>query len=85
MRAPYAEVLIEPLGYQPEVHSFERCFERDLHLSFIDLHVKQLKSNRALAERHEAQRAQADAHELFNRQAASGEQRAPTHVECSVM
>ena len=60
--APHAEILIEPLGDEPEVHPLERRFERDLDLSVLDLQLDQLQPNRALAERHEAQRAHVDAH-----------------------
>ena len=60
--APHAEILLEPLGYEPEIQPFERRFERDLDLSVLDLQLDQLQPNRALAQRHEAQRAQADAH-----------------------
>ena len=40
--APHAEILFEPLGYEPEVHPFERRFERDLDLSVLDLQLDQL-------------------------------------------
>ena len=40
--APHAEILIELFGYEPEVHPFERRFERDLDLSVLDLQLDQL-------------------------------------------
>jgi len=58
---PQAEILIEPLDHEPEFYPFERRFERDIDHAALDLQLDQLQPNRALAQRHEAQRAQADA------------------------
>ena len=59
--APHAEILIEPFRDEPEIHPLERRFERDLDLSVLDLQLDQLQPDRAFAQRHEAQGAQADA------------------------
>ena len=59
--APHAEILIELLGDESEVQPFERRFERDLDLCVPELQLDQLQPHRALAQRHEAQSAPAQA------------------------
>jgi len=46
---PHAEIPLEPLGIETNAQPFERCFQLDLDLSLLDLHLDQLHPNRALA------------------------------------
>jgi hypothetical protein len=34
---PQAEILVEPIDYQPELRPLERRFEGDINLAFFDL------------------------------------------------
>ena len=85
MGAPHAEILIEPLRDETEIDPLERRFECELNLSVLDLQLDQLQPKRALAERHDAQSAQADAHARCLQQAAFANQRSPLHVEHHAM
>ena len=74
-----------PFGYEPKVHSVERRLESDLDLSLFDLHLDQLQPNRALAQRHQAQCAQAEDAQFGCFQAGSAEQCALPQIECHAM
>ena len=46
---PDTEILLKPLGYEPETQSLKRCFQRDLNLPFLDLQFDHVHPDRALA------------------------------------
>jgi hypothetical protein len=58
VRAPHAEILIEPFRDEPKIDTLKRRFERDLDLPVLDLQLDQLQPNRALAYGYKAQRGQ---------------------------
>ncbi len=79
--APNAEILLEPLGGQPEAQALERCFERHLDLPGLDLQPDKLQPDRTMAERYQAQRAQATTRSVQVRKVSPGQQRAAPQVE----
>ncbi len=83
--APYAEILIDPLGDKPEFHPLERRFERDIDRAVLELPLDQLQPDRPLAHRHEAQRAHAQRQGAHRQLAGFTEQCASPHVERHAM